>query len=338
MTEPSTPLISFVVPCYNYARYLPDCVESILAQDAPYEFEIILIDDASTDETPRVIQSFTDPRIRVTTHSKNLGHAKTIEEGLQLARGKYVARIDPDDRYRSDFLSRTVEKLEKHPEVGAVYGDVAQIDEHGVINVESSDREHNRQDFKGNELVRLMEKNFICAPSLLARREAWLNALPVPEWLAFNDWYFTLKMARDWEFYYLHHVLADYRVHGENHHSKVVKDKVEEPSIFWLLDQIFNSQEKKPELETAKQGARRRIYGAQYLDMAEKYFGCGYTKDARRCYFRALRFRHEYLLDRGVVRRAFGSVIGKRMYENFKSTFVGAGTNGSNAPNSSIRG
>jgi glycosyltransferase involved in cell wall biosynthesis len=318
MSETSEPLVSFVIPCYNYARYLPDCVGSILAQDAPYSFEIILIDDASTDETVRVMESFTDPRISIRKHSTNLGHAKTVEEGLRLARGKYVARIDPDDRYRPGFLSLAIEKLERYPEVGAVYGDVAQINQDGKVTVERSDTEHKGQDFKGNELVRLMEKNFICAPSLIARREAWLNALPVPEWLAFNDWYFTLSMARDWEFYYLDEPLADYRVHGENHHAKVVREKTEEPSVFWLLDQIFTSTEKKPQLEAAKQRARRRIYAAQYLDMAEKYFACNYNNDARRCYFSAFRNQPSLLLRPAPLRHFLATLVGRNVYESSK--------------------
>ena len=195
-------------------------------------------------------------------------------------------RIDPDDRYRPYFLKETIQKLEMYPEVGMTYGDVALINDRGEINVERCDRKHGGRDFKGNELVQLMEMNFICAPSVIARREAWIDALPVPDGLAFNDWYFTLMMARKSEFYYMNRVLADYRVHGENHHHKIVVNKSEEGSIFWLLDRICNEVENDAGLERQKQQARRHIYGAQYLDMANKYFGCGFDADARRCYMR----------------------------------------------------
>lgn len=319
MTE-ANPLINFVVPCYNYARYIPDCVNSILNQEGNYSFEVILIDDASTDNTPDLINSFSDPRIRVFTNETNLGHAKTIEKGLRLARGKYVARIDPDDRYRPNFLSLTISKFEQYPEVGAVYGDVCLIDETGMITAERADTEHKGKDFKGNELVRLLERNFICAPSLIARREAWLNALPVPSHLAFNDWYFTLMMAREYEFFYVNEVVAEYRVHSENHHSKVVREKTEEPSVFWLLDQIFSGREKQSALEVAKQAAKSRILSAQYLDMAEKYFSCGYNNDARRCYFSALRFRPASILRAGPLRRLAATIFGRRVYESSKSS------------------
>jgi glycosyltransferase involved in cell wall biosynthesis len=315
----ATPLVTFIVPCYNYARYLPDCLGSILRQEGSFDFEIILIDDASTDDTAEVIASCRDPRVRAFTHAVNVGHAGTISEGLRLARGEYVARIDPDDRYRTDYLARVIPVFEAHPEVGLVYGDVALIDERGTITAERCDRVHGGRDYKGNELVALLGQNFICAPSVMARRAAWLKALPVPEWLAFNDWYFTLSMAREYEFYYLDAVLADYRVHGTNHHSRIVLNKTEEPSVFWLLDKVYSTPEESPELEAAKRRARGRVYGAQYLDMADKYFGCGYTADARRCYLKAVSRRPTYLLDAGVLRRLLATLIGLRAYESSKA-------------------
>lgn len=319
MPNHQSPQISFIVPCYNYARYLPDCLNSIFSQEGDFDFEVIVIDDASTDNTSELIRSYTDPRVRAISHPVNLGHAKTINEGLKEARGRFIARIDPDDRYRADFLSLVMEKFHSFPEVGMVYGDVSLINDAGEITVERSDREHGGRDFKGNELAPLMEKNFICAPSVIARREAWLNAAPAPEWLAFNDWYFTLMMARKYEFYYIDRVLADYRVHSSNHHHKIVLEKREEPSIFWLLDRIFREAEMSPELEDRKQRARRRIYSAQYLDMADKYFGCRYNADARRCYWRAIRHRPAYAADWGVMRRLLATVIGREIYEASKS-------------------
>ena len=316
----TSPSITFIVPCYNYARYLPDCLNSILSQDGDFDFEIIVVDDASTDNTPEVISSFDDWRIRVITHAVNKGHAGTINEGLRLARGTYVARIDPDDRYRADYLSRVIPKFEAHPEVGLVYGDVSLINEQGEVTVGRCDQVHGGCDYKGQELVSLLRRNFICAPSVMARREAWLNALPVPEWLAFNDWYFTLMIAREYEFYYVDEVLAEYRVHGANHHSRIVLNKTEEPSIFWLLNEIFRTPEKSPELEAAKQGERRRIYGAQYFDMAEKYFGCGFDADARRCYLAAIRQCPAYLSRAGVVRRLLATYVGRGAYESLKAT------------------
>jgi glycosyltransferase involved in cell wall biosynthesis len=77
-----------------------------------------VIDDASMDASAAVIARFDDPRTRFIRHRENLGPAHTITEGLYAARGAYVARIDPDDRYRPHFLNRTVEILAVIPTSG----------------------------------------------------------------------------------------------------------------------------------------------------------------------------------------------------------------------------
>src|SRR5262249_20087025 len=179
--------------------------------------------------------------------------------GLSETRGKFVARIDPDDRYKPHFLTAVLPKFDEHPEVGLVYGDVSLIDDQGTVMVERGDTFHQGRDFYGNELIALLERNIICAPSVLARREAWLGVPPVPEWLAFNDWYFTVMMARKWNFYFIHNVLAEYRVHSENHHSKIVRDRTEERSLLSVLDTVFASQEVATELEQSKLRSRRAI-------------------------------------------------------------------------------
>jgi glycosyltransferase involved in cell wall biosynthesis len=310
-----SPRVSFVVPCYNYDRYLPDCLTSILSQQGEQDFEIIAIDDGSTDNSRAVLEAVKDSRMRIVVHPRNLGHVATVNEGFRLARGRYIARIDPDDRYRSCFLATTLPLLDRHAEVGLVYGDAAIIDAQGRITQETSDSVHSGRDFKGNLFLHLLEANSICAPTAIARREAWLKALPVPEGLAFNDWYFNIMMARHFEFYFVARVLADYRLHSSNHHSKVVLDKTEEASIFSLLYGIFGEVEASEALEREKRRARRRIYGRHYMTLADKYFGMQMNDDARRCYLAAARYRPSYVLTAGLQRRLAATVFGRGRYE-----------------------
>jgi glycosyltransferase involved in cell wall biosynthesis len=315
----SSPLVSFVVPCYNYGRYLPDCLGSIFSQEGGHDFEVIAIDDASSDNTDQVLRDFDDPRMRVIRHSRNLGHVATMNAGLAEARGAFIARIDPDDRYRPYFLSTALHKFVEFPELGLVYGDAALIDDRGLVTVARSDATHASKDFKGNEFLRILERNIICAPTAIARREAWHKAMPIPEGLAFNDWYFNLMMARTYAFYYVNRVVADYRVHPANHHAKIICDRSEEASIFRLLDRIFQEHEASIELERAKRRVKRRVYAAQYLTLADKYFGLQMNADARRCYVRAIR-NHPACLARWSVQRHLGAtLIGRHRYELGKS-------------------
>jgi len=317
MTSSQNPLVSVVVPCYNYGRYLPDCLRSIFEQDADYPLEIIAIDDCSQDNTQEVLRTFADPRLRVFTHPQNRGHIVTVSEGLEMARGKYVARIDPDDRYQPRFLSTLIPKLEQYPEVGMAYGDAAIIDAEGRVNLASCDSIHQGRDFKGRELTALLLRNFICAPTAIARREAWLQAMPLPAGLAFNDWYFNLMIARRYEMYYAHQVVAHYRVHSQNHHTKIVQDRSEEPSIFFVLDRLYESECSAGTAQELR-AVRRRAYAAQYLMLADKYFGAHMNEDARRCYWQAMRRRPSYWFS-GATRRLAATMVSRNIYERGKA-------------------
>ena len=186
------------------------------------------------------------------------------------------------------------------------------------MDSEASDRVHHGRPFYGNEFIALLMENFICAPTAIARREAWLEALPLPHGIAFNDWYFNLMMARKRPFCYLPQVVADYRVHPSNHHVRIVRDRTEEKSIRSLLDQVFAQPESDAELERQKRAERRKVYGAQYLTLADKYFGHWMSGDARRCYAKAIAYHPAYLLSFTVLRRLAATWLDERSYDRLK--------------------
>jgi glycosyltransferase involved in cell wall biosynthesis len=314
----STPLLSIVIPSYNYARFLGDCLTSIFNQTGAPPFEVVVVDDGSTDETPQVLEMYADPCLRVVRHERNRGHIATINEALGLARGTFIARIDPDDRYRPHFMAEVCRVLIENPEVGFVYARAALIDERGSETGPITTAPH-EGDHKGSEFLRLLERNFVCAPASAGRREAWLEHVPVPDGLAFNDWYFSVLIARRHPFYFLDDVIADYRVHGANHHTRISKDGSEERSIFWLLDRVFEPNDDGFVFEPSREEVMRRVYGAHYLDLAEKYFGFGHNADARRCYLAAIRNRPSFLSDPGVARRFGATVVSRRMYDRTKA-------------------
>jgi glycosyltransferase involved in cell wall biosynthesis len=111
------PLVSVLMPVYNCAEYISDAVESILVQTFR-DFELIIIDDCSTDETKAIIQSYDDPRIRLVEKPRNSGYTDSLNAGIVMAEGTYIARMDGDDIAEKDRLRVQYEFLEKNREIG----------------------------------------------------------------------------------------------------------------------------------------------------------------------------------------------------------------------------
>jgi glycosyltransferase involved in cell wall biosynthesis len=113
------PTLSVVMSMYNQELYVRESVESVLAQT--YEdFELIIIDDGSTDSSEQIVATFSDDRIRYVKNEKNMGIVATSNRGLLLCRGKYIARLDSDDIAYPDRFRRQIDFLERTPEVGLV--------------------------------------------------------------------------------------------------------------------------------------------------------------------------------------------------------------------------
>jgi glycosyltransferase involved in cell wall biosynthesis len=115
-----TPLFSVVIPAYNQAEYLPATVQSILNQTFD-SFEILIVNDASPDNTSEVVRQMTDPRIRLLIHEQNKGLPGARNTGMQAARGSYVALLDSDDLFHPQKLERHAAFLDAHPEVDVTY-------------------------------------------------------------------------------------------------------------------------------------------------------------------------------------------------------------------------
>lgn len=131
---PNQPLVSIVLNVYNGADYLAACIRSVLAQRYQ-NFEFIIVDDASSDNTLEVIRSFDDPRIRCIARKERRHICYTINEGLAQAKGEWIAHIDHDDVWTPDKLEKQVAYVLAHPNVGACFSQVDLIDGEGrVIN------------------------------------------------------------------------------------------------------------------------------------------------------------------------------------------------------------
>lgn len=115
--------VDIFVPCYNYARFLRACVTSALQQDG-VQVRVLIIDDASSDETQRLSAQLAreDSRVAFTRHSVNQGHIATYNEGLGWVEGDYALLLSADDALIPGALARACRLMNDHPEVSFAYG------------------------------------------------------------------------------------------------------------------------------------------------------------------------------------------------------------------------
>ena len=115
MPPTDTPLVSVVIPTYNQARYLGDCIDSVLAQSYA-AIEIVVVDDGSTDATPNVLAGYGDRinQIRQTNH----GAASALNRGIRASRGAFVCWLSSDDAFTPDKIARQVTAFRDEPSLG----------------------------------------------------------------------------------------------------------------------------------------------------------------------------------------------------------------------------
>lgn len=149
------PLISVLMSVYNGERYLAEAVESILNQTFT-DFEFIIINDGSTDGTAAILQTYDDPRIKLIEQS-NIGLTRSLNKGIALACGKYIARMDADDVSMPERFAQQVAFLEAHPEIGVLgTGGLVRDEINGIewdYPVVKSDTEWRRDLIKGNQFI-----------------------------------------------------------------------------------------------------------------------------------------------------------------------------------------
>ncbi|MFS2152569.1 glycosyltransferase family 2 protein [Rhizobium sp. Rhizsp42] len=166
--QESPPKVSIILPAYNGQALLNDAIQSVLSQTMD-DFELIVLDDGSTDNTWELLQSLSEPRIRA-YHHDNMGLPATLNRGISLARGEYIARLDHDDLMMPLRLQAQVRYLDEHPSV-ALLGTAAQI----YVGNSPTERHHRHPTSnKALRLCLLFDNPFVHA-SIMFRREAIMS-------------------------------------------------------------------------------------------------------------------------------------------------------------------
>ncbi len=171
------PMVSVIIPSYNHERFIRDCIESVLSQTFQ-DFEIIITDDGSVDNTVNVIKNFSDPRIKLFVHIENRGACIAANNCLIHSSGKYIAMLSSDDIWYPRKLELQVDYLENHPDIAGVFGKVDWIDDENQLITD--DNFYHKDLFNVENRTRFewlgrffKQGNCLCHPSSLIRRECY---------------------------------------------------------------------------------------------------------------------------------------------------------------------
>jgi glycosyltransferase involved in cell wall biosynthesis len=207
----NNPLVSVILPAYNAGTFLREAITSILNQQFT-DFECILIDDGSTDDTAAIIRSFADPRIVYSKNERNRGLIFSLNKGIDMARGVYIARMDGDDISLPERLEKQVRYLEQNPEVPLLASVIELIDEQGnPLGYWNDDKKAVTPQQIRNRLPRY---NCLAHPSVTGRAELFRKYKYNPKQQdGVEDYDFWLRMSADGlPIHKLNEVLLKYRV------------------------------------------------------------------------------------------------------------------------------
>ncbi len=204
------PLVTVVCMCYNHGKFLNEALHSVVNQSYP-NIELIICDDASTDDSVAVIQSIVAkyPSTKTLLNTQNTGNCTLFNKALNIAQGKYIIDLATDDILLENRIEKQVQFFEKQtPQTGIIYHHANLINEFGGKIGDTL----KQTVFQGNVLEHVIGQYFICPPTMMMRKEMLLSINGYNETLAYEDFDLWVRAAENWHFYFQNEILTSKRI------------------------------------------------------------------------------------------------------------------------------
>jgi len=207
------PAVSVVIPTYNCAEFLPQTIDSVLNQTFK-DFEIIIVDDGSVDNTKEIVKHYIDTAKRQIKYiyQENKGPAAARNNGIRNASGKYIALVDSDDLWVAEKLSVQIDYLEKNTDLSFVFSDMFIMEENGKAG---DTMMKTKKPSSGYIFYELLKDNFIFSPTPFAKKECFDKAgffCEDRDIISTEDHHMWLKVAYFFKGGYIDKPLAYYRI------------------------------------------------------------------------------------------------------------------------------
>lgn len=241
-----SPLVSIICLCYNHERFIHEALDSVINQTYN-NIEKIIIDDASSDNSVSIINEYIKihPEFKFLALKKNAGNCTAFNKGLSLAKGEYVIDFATDDVLVKERVALQIETFEKlDNSYGVVFTDAVYIDENSKFfgyhykmskMTKTSNIQHTtynkqypssniRQPVPSGDVYKeILERYFICPPTMMIRKQVLDDMGGYDEKLAYEDFDFWVRSARNYKYYYLDKALTYRRIVSDSHSVKFTK-------------------------------------------------------------------------------------------------------------------
>jgi glycosyltransferase involved in cell wall biosynthesis len=301
------PRVTVHIPCYNYGHFLADAIDSVRAQTFQ-DWEAIVTDDASTDETAQVIGRQVDPRIRSIRHETNLGNIGTYNEAIAAAAGEFFVILSADDRYLPTFLEQVIGMFAEHPEAAVVYTNYRRIDGSGNPLGWRPPMPH-VVDGVYDELPFLLERSYIAGCSAVTRLTTLLDAGLYDARFPFTaDTFLWRRLAAHGPFGYIHDPLYEYRAHDSHMSTGPDRAGILETEHKQHLDIVLSDPSTPAEVRRAS----KHFYAELYWNIAGWYARTGRRRLAVRRALKSISLEPAVWMHHGPIRRIWDRVLPAR--------------------------
>ena len=273
------PLVSVIIPTFNRAHRISPSLESALQQTLT-DYEIIVVDDGSTDNTREFLSRRFGDSIRYISKAKNEGLARARNTGIEASRGKYIALLDDDDLWLPEKLALQVDRAQKNPSLGLVYCGAYKVNEAGAV------LEQIKPAKRGTIFEDMLYRNYLLGPASIAlmTRDVLHKTGCFDENLCpCADWDMWIRLARCAEVDFVEEPLVHYVLHDNNMHNDLARM---EKDTFAILDKHW------PQVVQEKGCCERRnkTYSDHCIHFARHYYQRGEREAFKRLLYQALEY------------------------------------------------
>jgi len=291
------PRVSVVITSYNRAKFLPECLESVLSQTFR-DFEVLVIDDGSTDNTPDLMRSYGPPVRYIRQMNQGLPAARN--RGIELACGEYIAFLDSDDAFMPYALQMGVEIFDKYPGVGLSYGQMYVINHKGnLMGLRTPYRPKGSFVRSGKEEIKgLIMGNYITGSATMVRSRCFeaVGLFDNTFRQGSEDFEMWIRLAKKHDVAYIDKPLAKYRIHAQSMSARRDPEEVQWTHTL-ILESVFNDTE----LGETYRPLRAKAYYHLYSRLAEIAISKGDKKKSRSYITKALGIYPQVLLGAGAL-------------------------------------